>query len=316
MKVLVTGAAGFVGCALCEHLRQHGVQVRRAVRVASAPERETFAVGDIGPDTDWSDALTGVDAVVHLAARVHLMRDHVADPLAEYRRVNAEAVRRLATMAGKAGVSRFVFLSSVKVNGEGAERCYDEADPVQPRDAYAQSKWEGEQALRKAAAHTGMQWTILRPPLVYGPGVRSNFLRLMSALARGIPLPLGAVRNRRSLLFIGNLVDAARVCLSLPAAANRVFMISDGEDVTSAELARRLARALDVRPRLMAIPVPLLRAAGRLGGCSATVERLVGSLCVDSASIRDALDWRPPHSLDEGLTHTARWYLAAHGKAA
>ena len=250
---------------------------------------------------------------MHLAARVHIMRDDAADPLAEFRRVNVEGTRVLASAAAAAGVRRFVYLSSIKVNGESTLRPFTETDPPSPEDAYGISKWEAERGLTQIARASAMQYVILRSPLVYGPGVRGNFLSLMLAVARGVPLPLAAIDNRRSLLYVGNLVDAIRVCLSHPAAAEQLFLVSDGQDVSSAELSRRLAAALQVRPRLVPVPVPLLRLAGRLAGRGAAIERLVGSLQVDSSRIRAILGWFPPFSLDEGLAETARWCRGAAG---
>ena len=236
------------------------------------------------------------------------MHDTVADALAEYRRVNVDGTRLLARMAAAAGVRRFVFLSSIKVNGESTRRPFTQADMPRPGDAYGISKWEAEQALIQVARDTGMQWVILRSPLIYGPGVGANFLRLMRAVARRAPLPLGGIDNRRSLVYAGNLVDAIRVCLSHPGARDQVFLLSDGEDVSSADLVRRLAAALQVQPRLLSVPGPVLRAVGRLMGRAAAVERLTGSLQVDSSRIRAELGWLPPFSLDEGLAETGHWY--------
>jgi nucleoside-diphosphate-sugar epimerase len=307
--ILVTGANGFVGHALCAHLAQQGLSVRRAVRgPPNAQAHDVAAVGDIGPDTDWRAALQDVDAIVHLAARVHVMRDTAVDPQAEFRRVNVGGTRHLARMAAKAGVRRFVFLSSVKVNGESSQCPFRETDQPHPEDAYGVSKWEAEQALMTLAREAGMQWVVLRPPLIYGPGVGANFLKLMRALDRGLPLPLGALENRRSLLYLGNLVDAIRVCLSHSAAVDQVFLLSDGEDVSTPELVHRLAAALRVRPPLVSVPLRLLRLAGRVTGRMGAVERLTGSLQVDSSKIRAALGWAPPFSLDQGLAHTADWY--------
>ena len=209
--VLVTGASGFVGRALCPHLAAQGFSVRRAVRRAQEPSADCVAVGNLSPRTDWTPALTGIEAVVHLAARVHVMRESSADPAAEFRRVNVEATAHLARSAAAAGVRRLVFLSSVKVHGKPGERPFTEADPPRPDDPYGMSKWEAEQELAQVGRATSMQWTVLRPPLVYGPGVKANFLSLMHAVTRGMPLPLGAIHNRRSLLYLGNLVDAIRV---------------------------------------------------------------------------------------------------------
>lgn len=311
MKVLVTGANGFVGRGLCPHLARHGIDVRMAVRGADSRLPDAVVVGEIGPHTQWGEALADVDVVVHLAARVHVMRDSASHPLEEYRRVNVEGTRRLAQAASEAGVRRMVLLSSVKVNGEAREQAYTETDPPRPKDDYGRSKWEAEQALIDVGAQTGLEWAVLRPPLVYGPGVRANFLSLMRAVSRGLPLPLGAIDNQRSLVYLGNLADAIRVCVVEPGAANGLFLVSDGEDVSTPELVRRVARSLGVRPRLVSVPVSMLRLAGMLVGKRAAVERLVGSLQVDSTCIRRTLGWTPPFSIDEGLTETARWWRTA-----
>jgi nucleoside-diphosphate-sugar epimerase len=308
MRVLVTGASGFVGRALCAHLREHGLSVRGALRRPDPAAADAVAVGDIGPDTDWRAALDGVDAVAHLAARVHRLRDTAGDPLAQYREVNVEGTRRLAQAARDAGVRRLVLLSSIKVNGEGRVQPYRPADPPQPQDAYAVSKLEAEQALAEVAAGTALEWVVLRPPLVYGPGVGANFLGLLRAVARGWPLPLRAIDNRRSLIYVGNLVDALRVCLLAPAAANRLFLVRDGEDVSTPELVRRVAQSLGVTPRLVAVPCGLLRAGAWLGGRRAAFDRLAGSLCVDDSALRALLAWQPPFDMREGLAHTARWW--------
>lgn len=312
MNVLVTGATGFVGRALCAHLGEHELVVREACRDMSqdnaAEHRDSVVVGNIGPDTDWHAALEGIDIVVHLAARVHVMQDTASDSLNEYRLANVEGTRRLALGAAEAGVRRFVFLSSVKVNGESTSRPFIESDRPNPHDAYGISKWEAERALMQIGKDTGMECVILRPPLIYGPDVRANFLSLMRAVARGVPLPLGALENRRSLLYLGNLVDAIRVCLSHSAAAGQLFLLSDGEDVSTPELVRRLAAVLLVRSRLLSVPLPLLHLAGWLTGRAGSVERLTGSLQVDSSRIRAMLGWAPPFSLDQGLAETADWY--------
>jgi UDP-glucose 4-epimerase len=263
-------------------------------------------VGEIGANTGWQRAVDGCDAVVHLAARVHVMRDSAADPLAAFRAVNVDGTLNLARQAAAAGVKRFVFLSSIKVNGEGSEVPYLESDSPAPLDPYAISKWEAEQGLREIAAQTGMEVVILRPPLVYGPGVKANFARLIRAVERGWPLPLGAIDNRRSLLFLGNLVDAIRLCLEHPAAANRTYLLSDGEDVSSAELVRRLAKAMGKPARLLPVPAWAFGLAGRLLGRRQEVARLLGSLTVDSSAIRRELGWVPPYTLDQGLALTVR----------
>jgi nucleoside-diphosphate-sugar epimerase len=298
-----------VGGALCAHLAARGLRVRRAMRALPAPvPGDSIAVGEIGPDTDWDAALRDVNAVVHLAARVHTLRETAADPLAEYRRVNLDGTRRLAAAAARQGVSRLVFVSTSKVNGEASARPFTESDSPRPEDAYARSKWEAEQALAHIGRETGLEHVILRPPLVYGPGVGANFGRLMRWVVRGVPLPLGAVDNRRSLLYLGNLVDAIRVCLDHPAAAERTYLVSDGEDVSTPELVRRIAGALGVAPRLFPVPVSMLRLAASAIGRRQEIERLVGSLQVDSAAIRRELGWSAPATMREGLTETARWF--------
>jgi nucleoside-diphosphate-sugar epimerase len=302
--VLVTGANGFIGRALCPALAAAGFVVRRAVRGGSTPE--AFAVGDIGPDTDWCAALAGSRAVVHLAARVHVLRDEAADVEAAFHAVNTEGTLNLARQAAAAGVKRFVFVSSIKVNGEGRAMPYTEIDPAAPQDAYARSKWAAEQGLWEIARETGLEVVVTRPPLVYGPGVGANFERLLGWVARGWPLPFGRVDNRRSLLFVGNLVDAIRVCLSHPAAAESTYLLSDGEDVSTPELLRRLAEALGRPARIPPLPPSWLKLAANLLGRGADLERLLGSLAVDSDAICRDLGWRPPFTLDQGLAATCR----------
>ena len=313
MKILVTGASGFVGRALCDAFLRAEYAKYSIVPAVRSPRGlpGECVVGEIDGKTDWRAALHGVHAVVHLAARVHLMRDVAADPLAQYRAVNVDGTLNLARQAAAAGVRRFVFVSSIKVNGEERTAPYTEADTPAPEDAYALSKWEAEQGLRQIAAEAGlegMEIVILRPPLVYGPGVGANFLALLRAVARGIPLPLGAISNQRSLIYVGNLVDAIRCCLEHPAAAGQTFLVSDGEAVSTPELVRRMAVALGRPTRLVALPVPLLRAAATLAGKSALAIRLLDSLSVDDTSIRRDLGWTPPFTLDEGLRDTAAWY--------
>jgi len=302
--VLVTGADGFIGRALCPALAAAGFAVRRAVRAGSLPK--SVAVGDIGPDTDWRAALAGCEAVVHLAARVHVLRDEAADAEAAFHAVNAEGTLNLARQAAAAGVRRFVFVSSIKVNGEGRAAPYHEADAAAPQDAYARSKWAAEQGVWEISRETGLEGVVLRPPLVYGPGVGANFQRLLGWVARGWPLPFGRVDNRRSLLFLGNLVDAIRVCLTHPAAAGKTYLVADGEDVSTPELIRRLARALRRPARLLPLPASWLRLAAAVAGRGAEAERLLGSLMADTRAIHHDLDWRPPYTLDQGLTETCR----------
>lgn len=311
--ILVTGANGFVGRELCKELLRSGHLVKGVVRSSGAAGQldvPTVAVGEIGPDTRWEEALEGVGCVIHLAARVHVMRDTAADPLAEFQRVNVEGTKHLAQCAASKGVRRFVYVSSIKVNGEetGAGRKFTENDDPAPMDPYGVSKWQAEQALARIARETGLEVVIVRPPLVYGAGVKGNFIQMLRVVARGLPLPLATVPNRRSLVYVGNLVDALVACALNPAAAGKTFLVSDPEAVSTSELLRQLAAALGVSSRLFPCPPALLRLAGRLSGKTQQVERLLGSLEVDSAKIRRDLDWVPPYSLQQGLRTTAEWY--------
>lgn len=303
MKILVTGANGFVGRALCSHLHTFGHSVVPAVRRASGIAGEVI-VGDVEGASDWVPALSGCDAVVHLAARVHVMNDTARNPLGLYRTTNTEATLELARQAAQSGVKRFVFISTIKVNGEARNRPYLETDAPAPEDAYAISKWEAEQGLRQIGRETGLQVVILRPPLVYGPGVKANFLRLVQIIQRGWPLPLGAIHNRRSLLYLGNFVDAIQVCIEHPDAAGQTFLLDDGEPVSTPELIRALARAMGRPARLLAVPVGVLELAGALLGKRAAVARLTGSLYVDSSLIRSRLGWTPPFTMAAGLAAT------------
>jgi UDP-glucose 4-epimerase len=281
-----------------------------AVRRASGLTLEVI-VGNINAATDWHPALAGCDAVVHLAARVHVMNDTAQDPLALYRATNTEATLNLARQAAEAGVKRFVFISTIKVNGEGRDAPYRESDAPAPEDAYAISKWEAEQGLLQVAQDTGLEVVILRPPLVYGPGVKANFQRLLRSVVQGWPLPLGAIHNRRSLLYLGNFVDAIRLCIEHPAAAGQTFLLDDGEPVSTPELVRALSRAMGRPARLLAVPVGVLKRVGALLGKRAAVARLTGSLYLDCSAIRLRLGWTPPHTLEQGLVATvAGWQTA------
>lgn len=307
MKVLVTGANGFVGRAVWQRLNSmSGVQATGSVRRAAAftdAGASVVAVGDLYAQTDWSVALAGVDAVVHAAARVHVMDDTATDPLTEFRRVNVQGTLHLARQAATAGVQRFVFISSIKVNGEATKLGipFSADDLPAPLDPYGVSKMEAEHGLREIAAQTGMEVVIIRPPLVYGPGVKANFAALMQAVQRGWPLPLGAVRNRRSLAALSNLVDFIVTCLSHPQAANQTFLVSDGHDLSTTELVRGLARAAGMPVRLLPLPVWILQAGAALLGKGDAVQRLCGNLQVDISKARSLLGWVPPVSVAEGL---------------
>ncbi len=313
MRVLVTGANGFVGRALCRELLRRGRRVRAVVRRNDDPPAgcELRLVGEIGPDTEWGEALDGVDAIAHLAARVHAMRETAKDSIAAFRRTNVEGSLRLAEAAALAGVRRFVFLSSVKALGDASpDGTLTEASAAKPQDPYGVSKRETEVGLAQIAKETGLEIVILRPPLVYGPGVKGNFRSLMGLVDRGLPLPLGRVANRRSLLGLGNLVDAIDRCLSQPAAAGRSYLLRDGEDLSTAELVRRLAAALGRRTTLFPVPASLLKLGADCVGRAAEARRLLDSLTVDDGPIRQELEWNPPFTVDEGLAETAAWFRA------
>lgn len=309
-RILVTGASGFVGRALCTMLQQTGRHCVAALR-ATAPDItvEQQLVGNIGPDTDWRPALKDVDCVLHLAARTHVLDDRSADPFTQYRRINVQGTIQLAQQAATAGVRRLVFLSSVKVNGEAtASKPYTEDDAPMPQDAYGITKHEAEQALHRIGGETGIEIVILRPPLVYGAGVKGNFLRLLHLISRGVPLPLASVRNQRSMIFVNNLVDAIVTCMDAPAAAGKTYLVSDGVDVSTPELISKLAAGMNRPPRLLPCPIPLLHAGAAVLGKSAVIARLTGSLTMDSTRVRHELGWQPRYSLDQGLNATAQWY--------
>ncbi len=314
MQILLTGANGFVGRRLYTRLTESGKIPRRAVRSIESRQElvggDLSAIGDIGPDTQWDKALAGVKAVVHLAGRVHVMIETASDSLAEFRRVNVAGTLNLARQAAEAGVRRFVFLSSIKVNGEetAAGQFFTEKDTPAPQDAYALSKWEAEQGLLQLAAETGMEVVIIRPPLVYGPAVKGNFFAMMRWLARGVPLPLGAIHNQRSLVALDNLVDLIITCIDHPAAANQIFLVSDGEELSTTELLLRTAAALNRPARLFPVPQKIVIAGLRCLGKADLAQRLCGSLQVDSGKARRLLGWLPPVGVDEGLRKTAQYF--------
>lgn len=306
MKVLVTGANGFIGRALVHRLAHDDrLSVRAAVRrPAQFPPGVEQTPGDLEPGRNWNDSLEGVTHVVHLAARVHMMRDTAPDPALQYHRVNVDGTMALARSAVAAGVRRFVYLSSLKVNGESG--LFTERDRPSPRDEYAISKHEAELMLRELAQQGTLEAVIIRPPLVYGQGVGANFAQLIRAVGRGMPLPLGAVRNHRSFVGVDNLVDFIVTCLDHPAAANETFLVSDGDDLSTPELVRRLARAMERPARLIPVPPLLLRLAARAAGRRDAAERLLASLQADISKARGTLSWSPPVTVDEGLARTVR----------
>ena len=308
-QVLVTGATGFVGRALCAELRHRAFVVRGATRVAvvsgalAGDGAEFVGVGEIDEQTDWGLALAGVDVVVHAAARVHVMRDKAADPLAEFRRVNVQGTLNLARQAAAAGVLRFVFISSIGVNGwqSPPNRPFCEADEVAPHNAYALSKWEAELGLRELAASSGMQVVIIRPPLIYGYKAPGNFASLLRAVEIGLPLPLGAVQNARSLVSLGNLLDFIIICITHASAADQTFIVSDGQDLSTTDLICAVAQSAGTKARLLPVPVWMLTTAARLLGKGDAVQRLCGNLQVDITKARTLLGWAPALTVSEGL---------------
>ena len=311
--ILVTGATGFVGRALCERLKGHDA-LRIAVRnpIAGAwAEPSDVVQAALDPAQDWRPALEGITTIVHCAARVHVMNDDAADPLREFRRINADGTLRLAAQAAEAGAGRFVFISSIKVNGESTVpgRPFTAQQAPAPIDPYGVSKWEAEQQLRKLSAETGMELVIIRPVLVYGPGVKANFLNMMKWLYKGVPLPLGAIHNKRSLVSLDNLVDLIVTCIDHPRAANQTFLVSDGEDLSTTELLQRMSQALGKQPRLLPVPAWMLETAAKFAGKKSIAQRLCGSLQVDISYTRERLGWTPPVSVDTALRKTAQHFL-------
>lgn len=312
-RILVTGATGFVGHFLCNRLLEEDINVRGTLLASERPSDlvdrvEPVTVEPLGADTQWCHAFEGVNTIIHLAARVHIMDDPSTDPLTEFRKVNVEGTARLAREAANAGVRRLVFISSIKVNGEESAAPYTPDSLPAPSDPYGISKWEAEQALRKIEAETGLEVVVIRPTLVYGPGVKANFLNMMKIINRGIPLPLASVTNKRSLIYVGNLVDALATCAVHSEAAGETYLVNDGEDVSTPELIRRTAKALGVSARLFPVPIAFMRLAGKMINKSGAVNRLTGSLAVDSSKIRQELGWAPPFTMDEGLRETVGWF--------
>ncbi len=323
-RILVTGANGFIGQHLCDHLAATGREVIACVRSQSAmPAKHpsanvrTIVVQDLATEERWPELLSEVDAVIHLAARVHVMHDRSADPLAEFRKVNVAGTGALAGQAARAGVRRFLYLSSIKVNGEATtEEAFSADDRPGFLDPYGQSKWEAEQRLAEIARGSAMEWVVVRPTLVYGPNVRGNFLSLLRLVDRGFPLPLGAARNRRSLVSVYNLADLLARVVDHPAAAGERFLVKDPEDVSTGELVRRIAKALHKTPRLLSFPASLLVRSAKLFRQEKAAQRLFGSLVVNTEKTHALLDWNAPMSQESALAKTCFWYqnTAAAGR--
>jgi nucleoside-diphosphate-sugar epimerase len=313
MRALITGTSGFVGSQLLLKMHCSGlpIKVRSALRLRPKNLDDDYeVVGNIGPFTDWTNALSGIDVVIHLAARVHVMRDSSANPLTEYRLVNVEGTLNLARQAAAAGVRRFIFLSSIKVNGEETVdgEAFTEISAPHPVDPYGISKYEAEEGLRTICEKAGMEYVIIRPPLIYGPGVKANYHKLIQAVKKGYPLPFGCVENKRSMLALGNLIDFIILVLTDRRAANQIFLLSDGQDLSSKELVKNIAIALGVAPRILPVPLFFLKILGILLGKRVLIKRLVGSLQIDSRKARELLKWTPPLEIKEGI------FMAIHEK--
>jgi nucleoside-diphosphate-sugar epimerase len=307
-QVLITGATGFVGKEMRHQLRIQGIPCVEAVRYKINPDQ--FEMGNLNEKTNWTTALSGCDVVVHLAARVHMMQDKVGDPLGAYREVNVDATMALAEQSASLGIRRFIFVSSVKVNGEATtDKAFTAHDVPAPLDPYGQSKMEAEYALQKLGQKTGMEIVIVRPPLVYGPGVRANFLRLMQLVRLGIPLPLGNIHNCRSMVALDNLVNLLMVCIEHPNAAGQILMVSDDEDMSTSALIKVLAQAMNKKIILLPIPSTLIRVGSRLIGKVNAADRLLGSLQVDIRHTKKTLNWTPAISSVVGIQKTVSHFL-------
>lgn len=311
--VLVTGANGFVGSHLCRLILERGYNVRHAVRsrvsAGIADDMDVVEVGDIEANTNWCEALDGVDAVVHLAARVHVLAESATDPLAEFRKVNTAGTETLARQAALAGVRRFIYVSSVKATVATTDTPSLESDPPSPSDPYGQSKQEAEALL--LGGDSALEPVVIRPPLIYGPGVGANFLRLLKIVKAGVPLPFSGIRNARSLVAVDNLCDLIATSLRHPDAAGEIFNVSDGEDVSIAELLTAIGVAMHRSPRLFYLPPGILRFGLAAIGRSDDFERLCGSLQLNTEKARNVLGWKPPVSMNEALQSTVNWYYGA-----
>ena len=313
--ILITGANGFLGSAIIATLEARGIPVRGAVRTLSLSDH--VIVGDIRSDTNWLPALKNIDTVVHTAARVHVMNDSFSDQIDEYRKVNVEGTLNLARQAVNSNVRRFIFISSIKVNGESTRLGLPFAtdDQPNPKDPYGISKWEAEVGLQRVAKDKGLEVVIIRPPLVYGTGVKANFASMIKWMGKAVPLPFGAIHNQRSLVALDNLVSFISLCTDReksPKAANQVFLISDGEDVSTTQLLRKVGQALNlqspscIKAWLVPVPVSIMTFFAKLLGKGDMANRLFGSLQVDSSKARDLLGWEPVITMDEQLAKMAK----------
>ena len=314
-KILITGATGFVGRALFKNLKSKKKYLAHLTTRTNQEELfeggKVFNIGEIDSNTNWNDALDGVDCIVHCAARAHTTENKQTVLLNAYRRINVDGTRNLAKQAVAIGIKRFIFLSSIKVNGEEtiATKSFKYNDISQPEDAYGITKWEAEQALLEISKQTGLEVVIIRPPLVYGEGVKGNFLRLLDIVYKQIPLPFAKINNLRSFVGLDNLIDLIICCIEHPKAGGKTFLVSDGEDLSTTDLIRKLSKFMNKSPRLFQFPQLIIQLTARLVGKSLEVKRLLGSLRIDNSYAREILGWSPVLSLDESLAKTVRWYL-------
>ena len=311
MKILVTGASGFIGHVLIPRLIKSGHEVIATSRNANLKPTgaTTHTIAELGPNTDWGDALSDVKAVIHLAARVHVMSDNASDPIAEYRRINAEGTAKLAKDAAIAGVRHFIFMSTIKVNGETSGLVpFNALDIPAPKEPYAIAKLEAEEVLLRTVRYSNMRATIIRPPLVYGPGVKGHFVSLLKICRKGWPLPIDCIDNRRSIIYVGNLVDMVHRLIEAPPSTTGVYLCRDPQDVSTPELFQKVSAALGVKPLIVPFPLSLLRLSAALIRKKAIFSRLTESLYVDDGPTCNDLNWTPPFSMLQGLKETATWF--------
>lgn len=308
MKILVTGASGFVGSAVCRQLK---AESKNFLPVHRNDHHLGSAMGNLNGSTDWRKALKEISHVIHTAARVHVMKEKDSDSLSKFREVNVEGTLNLARQCAESNVKRFIFISSIKVNGKQTIKgmAFTEKDKPEPCDPYAISKYEAEEGLRNMATETDMEIVVIRPPLIYGPGVKANFLSLMKLVKTGFPLPLGGIDNKRSLVSLDNIIDIIITCLTHPRAGNQTFLVSDGEDLSLTQLLKRLASAMDVPSRLISVPSPCLQFGFRIIGKKFIADRLFGSLQIDNTKIKTMLNWSPILNVDEALRKTAKFFI-------
>ena len=308
VNIIVTGLSGFLGSSIKKNY--HG-DIYGIGRHQPTDFQGVFFKKNLGESTCYTECFEGIGVVIHCAARAHIMNDEVVDPLAEYRRVNVSGSLNLAQQAADAGVKRFIYISSIKVNGESTSGSvpFTEKDTAEPLDPYGVSKYEAEEGLKKIAADTGMEVVIIRPPLVYGAGVKANFLNLLKLSNTGLPLPFGLVNNKRSMVYVENLVDFIVKCIDHPAAVNQTFLVSDNHDLSLSALLNLIRTSMNKPARLIPVPEFLFKLAGLIFRKQDVVDRLVGDLQVDSSKARSLLDWKPPYSVEQGIQSTVDYFL-------